>query len=149
MEGERRILLRRLFRVTKKLENVNTVIENEEPDVFVLKQYEVEMIDHKKELSEVRREALALGLEEADEICQEECSLEGTLSHLSINLRKLASPNKDGDKPSRLRDGVKLSKLDVPSFDGDILNWRTFWEQFEVSVNSRSSLSDAKKLVYL
>ena len=37
----------------------------------------------------------------------------------------------------------------IPKFDGDILNWRTFWEQFRVSIHSRPQLSDAEKLAYL
>ena len=39
--------------------------------------------------------------------------------------------------------------MDVPSFDGDILNWRSFWEQFAISVHDRTDLADAEKLVYL
>ena len=45
--------------------------------------------------------------------------------------------------------GVKLPKLDVPKFDGNILNWRSFWEQFCVAVHDRTYLSDSEKLVYL
>ena len=45
--------------------------------------------------------------------------------------------------------GVRLPKLDVPTFDGNILNWRSFLEQFCISVHDRSSLSDSEKLVYL
>ena len=45
--------------------------------------------------------------------------------------------------------GVKLPKLDVPVFDGNILNWTRFWEQFRVSVHDRTSISDSEKLVYL
>ena len=45
--------------------------------------------------------------------------------------------------------GVKLPKLDVPTFDGNILNWKCFWEQFSISVHDRSSLSNSEKLVYL
>ena len=47
------------------------------------------------------------------------------------------------------RKGVKLPKLDVPKFDGSILNWRSFWEQFCVAVHDRTHLSDSEKLVYL
>jgi hypothetical protein len=39
--------------------------------------------------------------------------------------------------------------LDVPTFNGDIIGWKTFWEQFCISVHDRSSLSDSEKLVYL
>ena len=53
--------------------------------------------------------------------------------------------------PSATHDsrGVKLPKLKVPTFNGDILNWRSFWEQFCVSVHNRPSLCDSEKLVYL
>lgn len=44
--------------------------------------------------------------------------------------------------------GVKLPKPDVPKFDGNIIEWCTFWEQFSVSIDSRSHLSDSEKLVY-
>ena len=45
--------------------------------------------------------------------------------------------------------GVKLPKLDVPVFDGNILNWTQFWEQFYVAVHDHTNISDAEKLVYL
>ena len=35
------------------------------------------------------------------------------------------------------------------TFDGDVLHWQPFWEQFETSVHNRTSLSNAEKLVYL
>ena len=44
---------------------------------------------------------------------------------------------------------MKLLKLDVPTFDGNILNWKCFWEQFCISVHDCSSLSDSEKLVHL
>ena len=45
--------------------------------------------------------------------------------------------------------GVKLPKLDVPTFDGNIHKWKCFWEQFCISVHDCSSLLDSEKLVYL
>ena len=42
--------------------------------------------------------------------------------------------------------GVKLPKLDVPTFNGDILTWKILWEQFRISVHGRSTLSDSEKL---
>ena len=39
------------------------------------------------------------------------------------------------------REGIKLPKIDVPTFDGNIMNW--------TSPRSRAHLSDAKKLLYL
>ena len=33
--------------------------------------------------------------------------------------------------------GLKLPKLEVPTFDGDLLHWRQFWEQFSISLHDR------------
>ena len=45
--------------------------------------------------------------------------------------------------------GLKVPKLEAPTFDGDILNWTHFWEQFSISIDQQTSLSDAEKFVYL
>ena len=45
--------------------------------------------------------------------------------------------------------GICLPKISVPSFDGHILNWTSFGEQFEVTVHSKDILRDVEKLVYL
>ena len=44
---------------------------------------------------------------------------------------------------------VKLPKIDVPHFNGNIVSWHSFWEQFHVAIHSRTSLSKAEKLAYL
>ena len=51
--------------------------------------------------------------------------------------------------PVSVDKGVKLPKLDVPRFDGQLINWSSFWEQFQISVDEQTSLSDSEKLVYL
>ena len=70
--------------------------------------------------------------------------------HLQVKMLLCASSHKT-DSPTSSSDGkgVKLPKLDVPTFDGNILHWRSFWEQFCVSVHDRPNLSDPEKLVYL
>ena len=45
--------------------------------------------------------------------------------------------------------GIKLPRIKIPTFDGNILNWRIFWEQFDSAVHSKSHLSDSDKLTYL
>ena len=44
---------------------------------------------------------------------------------------------------------MKLPKIDVPTFDGELLHWQTFWEQFSISIDKRSDITDTEKLVYL
>ena len=45
--------------------------------------------------------------------------------------------------------GVKQAKLSVPVFDGNIVSWRSFWEQFTVFVHDQIGLSLSEKLTYL
>ena len=44
---------------------------------------------------------------------------------------------------------VKLPKIDVPTFDGELLHWQAFWDQFSISIDKRSDISNTEKLVYL
>ena len=41
--------------------------------------------------------------------------------------------------PATESSGVKLPKLAVLRFLGDIVNWRTFWEQCCISIHDRSN----------
>ena len=45
--------------------------------------------------------------------------------------------------------GVRLPKIEVPTFDANVLGWNLFWEQFEVSIHSKIHISDAEKFAYL
>ena len=74
--------------------------------------------------------------------------MDKALFDCSLSIKKALKPL-DHDSSPTDSNGIKLPKLDVPTFDGNILNWKSFWEQFCVSVYSRTSLSDSEKLVYL
>ena len=52
--------------------------------------------------------------------------------------------SRDAALPADSTHRVRMLKLDVPTFDGDILNWVTFWELFAVVVHDRSHLSNAR-----
>ena len=42
-----------------------------------------------------------------------------------------------------------VPKIEVATFDGNVLGRNLFWEQFEVSIQSKIHISDAEKLAYL
>ena len=44
---------------------------------------------------------------------------------------------------------VKLPKLVLTKFDGDLLHWQEFWDSFETTIHNNSSLQDVDKLNYL
>ena len=43
---------------------------------------------------------------------------------------------------------VKLPKIDLPQFDGNSLNWPSFWERFSTAVDQNDELSDDEKLAH-
>ena len=68
-----------------------------------------------------------------------------------LKLKELLYPSKESTETvsDAVSQWCEITKLDVPTFDGDILNWMTFWEQFLIAVHGRSNLSNAEKLTYL
>ena len=69
-----------------------------------------------------------------------------TVTHDDTNSTKA---DHSGPTKAKATTSINLPKFSVPKFDGDVLNWRTFWEQFRVLICSRPQLSDAEKLAYL
>ena len=43
----------------------------------------------------------------------------------------------------------KLPELVISPFNGNTLNWTTFWDQFEFSIHSKRSISNIDKFSYL
>ena len=95
-----------------------------------------------------------MDLEEGDELLALHATLEKRFFDCSLQIKELLRSHAHTHEPTpspALSDtkGVKLPKLDVPTFDGNILKWKCFWEQFCISVCDSSSLSESEKLVYL
>ena len=67
-----------------------------------------------------------------------------------LTLKRLSSlhPTHAKSAPANGK-GVRLPNLDAPTFDGRLVNWRSFWNQFNVAIHGRFSLSKAEKLAYL
>ena len=147
----RKIASRRLARLQKSISSVKdavTALKGDSDDAFVLRQYEEQLTDHKKELSDIRTSLLSIDLEDGDELNTSQASLDKALFDCSLLIKKSLKPLAHETTPIDSK-GVKLPKLDVPTFDGNILHWRSFWEQFCVAVHRHTNLSNSEKLVYL
>ena len=120
-------------------------------DVCRLKQHEEQLADYKKELADLQTQLLSLDISDEDKLVVEHSVLQDVLFDCSLKIKELllgtstSSPSSDSSNNK----GVKLPKLDVPMFNGIILNWKCFWEQFCISMHDRPNLSEAEKLVYL
>ena len=78
----------------------------------------------KRELSTLYEEIVALEYRDVLEI------LKFKFAH---QVRKLLNQSTYSQCPTNEK-GSKLPKLEVPTFDCDVLHWVMFWEQFSVSI---------------
>jgi hypothetical protein len=59
-------------------------------------------------------------------------------------------PPSDVARPAETRGHrVKLPKLTLRAFNGDITTWTTFWDSYESAIHKNSELSDIDKFNYL
>ena len=112
----------------------------------------------KTELVRVSTDLLAL---EDDDLSKKESTLSKTHFDVCLKLKlqdRAATPSTTplstpssalSPAPTGEGSGVRLPKLDVPPFDGDLVHWASFWEQFTISMHGRKDLTDSEKLAYL
>ena len=125
-------------------------VKDDHDDVSLIEQYQEQVTDIKRELSSIYEELVVFDLPDDHTLVTQHTSLEKLQFDCSHLIKRLLShcvvrsPSKVSNKVNS-----KLPKLDVPTFNGNVLSWQQFWEQFEVSVHSCSRLSNAEKPVYL
>ncbi len=155
---EREVLFRRLDRLQSCLSTASetiTALSSWKTDIILcrLKQHDEQLQDYKKDLADVNVKLFSLSPDDSDDLLQKHARLEKILFYCSLRVKELSQSHvpvlATTPTPYGEAKGIKLPKLDVPVFNGNILNWRSFWEQFTVSVHDRPSLSNSEKLVYL
>uniref|UniRef100_A0A5S6Q6R0 Uncharacterized protein n=1 Tax=Trichuris muris TaxID=70415 RepID=A0A5S6Q6R0_TRIMR len=93
--------------------------------------------------------------EEIEREVENYMAMERTIRELRVEARRrLKKPAED--QPARVKgtenDGSSapvLPKWNLPKFDGNVLLFTAFWDQFEAGVHSRSDIGDVTKFVYL
>lgn len=148
-----RFLNRQLTRIEAGLNRIEGAItDTDEPvDRTLLPQHSNELSDYKKDLAALYSDLAAEDIDDDDELFTTHSAAERQLSTLSHNIKSLlvVPPTDEPTRPTTDGTGVKLPKLDVPVFDGNIIHWKQFWDQFTVAVHSKTALSNAEKTVYL
>ena len=155
--GERSVAARRLSQLQARLTPLHTAITNlttDASDLHLVYLYQEQLSDFKKELSGIRSEVLALIEDESEELNGTITRQDKEIFDVSLDIKKLLynpdhAPDPIPPGPITEPRGVRLPKIDVPTFNGDLLQWQTFWEQFRIAVHNRRDLSATEKLVYL
>ena len=108
--------------------------------------------------SEVRDEIIALIpdneiAEEAQKWIDYQTAIDNTLDIAQEYLSKLSSPKVDEQAISGSaeckRSHLKLPKLELPKFDGDVLTFHNFWDLFDAAVHDNDNVPDVQKFTYL
>ena len=148
----RKSLSRRMSRLQNGLARIRGFVEDSSVAPHVILQCQEEAADFRRDLATLYDELIANDVEEDDELSCAHSALELELSEVASRVKGLLTvPTRETPSASALSDGpgVRLPKLDVPTFDGDIIHWKQFWDQFTVSVHERTNISNAEKIVYL
>ena len=127
---------------------IESISPDSEIDSCLLLQYEEQLGGLKTELASVSHDIISLS-EDDGGLSEENERLGQILFDVRLKIKRLLHGKKTTPTITSDRSGVKLPKLSVPTFDGNILNWRSFWEQFTISVHDRTNLSPSEKLTYL
>ena len=93
-----------------------------------------------------------------DRLIEAKTMLELNISHLNKKVteerqkmvdEKIPSQKVESSAGKKGENQVRLPKILIKEYDGSILAWRSFWEQFDQSVDKRDDLSDVQKFTYL
>ena len=143
---------RRLQCSESSLWSVKAIIETLTPgpdlDACLVQHLQEQIGCLRAELSDVVRDLLSMEHEDRDRI-DHESNLDKALSDLSLQIRRLLSDRATSSTTKETKSGTKLPRINVPTFDGNILNWNNIWQHFDVAIHRKAQLKDAEKLVYL
>ncbi len=151
------LALRQLAQLQAKLAAIGddistlTADPNDVPLVYL---YQEQLMEFKRELFDIRNHVISITVDDSDPLNDTIKRQEKSIFDMSVIVKRLLySPTTaealvptTPETPTR---GVNLPKIEIATFNGDLLSWKTFWEQFDVSIHSRRDVSNAEKLAYL
>ena len=106
-------------------------------------------VDHlQAELSNIACGILSLEHEDTS-LFDQESALDKALFDLSLQIEQRLSDQTGHPPTHEISSSIKPPKINVSTFNGNIVNCSTFWQQFDVAAHSKTQLNDTKKLAYL
>ena len=124
----RKPLSRKLTRLEKGLKSIDDIISTEAPERSMIQQCSEQLSDYKRDLTAVYEELLSKDIDDDDELATFHSELEKTLFDISQRVKQLSiTPVSESTSASTSAPdgaGVRLPKLNVPTFDGNIVHWK-------------------------
>lgn len=158
--SEERILKQNLAAIDRSLKAVSDKLKalpTDVADLALVQQLQEELTDVKADLSSCQGALHHMGIIEEHELYAKyyqlkkthfDCchTVKKTINSCTPSVTPLTAP--PSEAPTT-KGGLKVPKLEAPTFDGDILHWIRFWEQFTISIDQQTNLSEAEKFAYL
>ena len=138
-----RQLLKCVCRTQKALEQISgavTSATSSKTDLnkCLLAQYESQLGEVKAQLSLISRDVASLEPEDKD-LSKLEDDVYKFHFDLSLKLHRSLCCKDKSLTSLNDKTGVKLPRLEVPSFNGNFVNWQLFWEQYCISVHDKTN----------
>ena len=162
LRGTRKVYLRHVENSSKEVNDIlEAFLRNSNFDTIVrlntLKISMLNKIDKIKGLDEQLLSQLNKkdAEKELDQILTREDKYLHTISKIDLHLsksKKNAEPKKfPQDLSFQISKTAKvcLPKLEIEKFDGDVINWSSFWDHFSPAIHENDSLSEINKFTYL
>lgn len=152
--------------VSRMVKKSEELLAAEHPDITTLSQLRLSLKEKLEVLSKLDSEILYLIDEEAgitEEIEQSDGIKEGIYTIL-VKIDDLSKPKTSPTAPPPTssttppdsvgagggsRSTVKLPRLTIQPFKGDLTTWITFWDSYKAAIHENSSLSEIDKFNYL
>ena len=125
-----------------KIEEIKTV------DSKILNFLSQEEYEHELTESLIREDAFINVMTKIDRVLSKIYNLETNDSEHSFVRETTSNHTRSPSNPTETVK-VKLPKLELKPFDGNVLNWQPFWDRFQSSIDSNSNISPVGKLAYL
>ena len=139
-------LQRQLERLEKRIRTIAETTRSLHPgpavDQCLLRQLEEETVLLKAELADTGRTITTLETG-GDALLELEATLNKNLFDLGLQIKRLIAEVTVEKSTPGVVSGVKLPRIDVPTFDGNILNWGIFWEQFGAAATTPQAGAEA------
>ena len=146
-----KIASRRLASLRDRLTVISlalTKLSGAPEEIYLVEQYQEQVSDLKRGLSDARRNVMSSCTHEESNtlIKSSVVNIDKLLFDVGLTLKKLAvkppiTHDKTTTDPAFDSKMIKLPKLDIPTFDSNILHWLTFWEQYCIAIHDRADLS--------
>ena len=134
-------------------------IAMERPNVDVLEEYLEQLLARERTLIDYDREIEAeTEMDHLEDEVNTALEYLDSISERRTRIRRILRRNaEEGENAStvasensmRRQQSVKLPKLVMERFTGDVSQWQSFWSQFETAIDKNTSLSKSDKFTYL